>query len=163
MPDAEDRSPADQLVDLFVYAPVGFLYEYRDVLPKLIKRGKSQVQLAKLLGSMAAKQGQRTVNERLDGAVDVATSTVAQGITDVGAKIGLAPDGARSTPHHAEPTSIASEPIPIAGYDDLTAKQIIALLGDLTPAQRQRIRSHESAHRARKTVLAKLDVLAATT
>ncbi len=165
MPAAEDRSPADQLVDLFVYAPVGLLYEYRDVLPKLIKRGKSQVQLAKLLGSMAAKQGQRTVNQRLDGAVDVATSTVAQGITDVGAMVGLAPSTPRGGTQRAEaePSLTKSEPVPIAGYDDLTAKQIIALLGDLTPAQRQRIRSHESAHRARKTVLAKLDALAATT
>lgn len=158
MPEAEDRSPTDHLVDLFVYAPVGLLYEYRDVLPKLIKRGRSQVQLAKLLGTMAAKQGQRTVNDRLDGAVDGAASTVAQGITEVGARIGLAPESPRAA-QTPEPAAPPSEPLPIAGYGDLTAKQIIPLLVDLTPQQRRRIRSHESAHRARKTVLAKLDAL----
>ncbi len=162
MPEAEDRSPVDQLVDLFVYAPVGLFYEYRDVLPKLITRGRSQVQLAKLLGTMAAKQGQRTVSERLDGVADVATSSVAEAITEVGAKIGLAPesDRGRATPSTAEGVE-SSEPLPIAGYGDLTAKQIIPLLGDLTAAQRTRVRRHESAHRARKTVLAKLDSLAA--
>ena len=163
MPEADDRSPVDQLVDLFVYAPVGLLLEYQDVLPKLIKRGKSQVQIAKLMGNMAAKQGKRSVNSKLGDAVGVASSAVAQGITEVGEKVGLAPDGA-SKPKDSpsadivEPERVA--PLPIAGYDDLKAKEIIALVGDLTPTQRERLRVHEAAGRARKTVLAKIDALA---
>ncbi|MEL7206681.1 MAG: hypothetical protein AAGK32_00350, partial [Actinomycetota bacterium] len=50
-------------------------------------------------------------------------------------------------------------PLPIAGYDNLTARQIVALLGELNPDQRARIRDHEVAGRNRKTVLAKLDRL----
>ena len=159
MGEAPDRRPIDQLIDLFVYAPVGLVYEYQDVLPKLIKRGKSQVQIARLLGTMAAKQGQRTVNSR----VDVASSSVAQGITDVGARIGLAPEAPTApttSDDVVESVDGANErPLPIAGYDELTAKQIISLLGDLDPAQRARIRRYEAAHRSRKTVLAKLEAL----
>ena len=33
----EERNPIDQLVDLFVYAPVGLLYEYDEVIPRLVK------------------------------------------------------------------------------------------------------------------------------
>jgi len=51
--ERDDENPLDQLIDLFVYAPVGLLYEYPDVLPKLIKRGKSQVQVAQVLAKLA--------------------------------------------------------------------------------------------------------------
>lgn len=170
MTDKGERRPIDQLVDLFVYAPVGLVYEYQDVLPKLIKRGKSQVQIAKLLGTMAAKQGQKTVEGRLDGVIDVASSTVAQGITDVGARVGLAPDPAanrsaanrsdRSVSDAVVDEVIDRRPLPIAGYDELTAKQIMALVGDLEPRQRDRVQAYEASNRARKTVLAKLRTLA---
>ncbi|MEM7274885.1 MAG: hypothetical protein AAF547_17515 [Actinomycetota bacterium] len=49
--------------------------------------------------------------------------------------------------------------LPIARYDELTAKEIIGLLDELDPAQLSRIRAHEEANRARKTVLGKLDRL----
>lgn len=149
-----ERTPVDQLVDLFVYAPVGLMLEYQDLLPKLIKRGRSQVQLTKLFGTMAAKQGQRTVASRLDDVVGSATDTVAQGITEFGTMVGLAPE------REARPPSSTNQPLPIAGYDDLTAREIIGLLPDLSPTQREQIRIHESAGRGRKTVLAKLDALA---
>lgn len=165
MSDKGERTPIDQLVDLFVYAPVGLAYEYHDVLPKLIKRGKSQVQIAKLLGTMAAKQGQRTAEGRIEEVLDGAASVVAQGITDVGARVGLAPEPASSSSEDTADEDNGKEaddarPLPIAGYDDLTAKQIVALLGDLDLGQRERVQAHESAHRARKTVLAKLASLA---
>ncbi len=157
MTDKGERRPIDQLVDLFVYAPVGLVYEYQDVLPKLIKRGKSQVQIAKLLGTMAAKQGQKTVEGRIDGAFDVASSSVAQGITDVGARVGLAPDTAA---RRVTVSAADDRPLPIAGYDNLTAKQILALVADLDADQRTRVESYEASHKERKTVLAKLRSLA---
>jgi hypothetical protein len=162
MADAPDRRPIDQWMDLFVYAPVGLVYEYQEVLPKLIKRGKSQVQIAKLLGTMAAKQGQRVVNSRLEDVIDGATSGVAQGITDIGSRVGLAPESptTRSDSDRALESAGDDPPLPIVGYNDLTAKQIIGLLGDLDPAQRARIGAYEAAHRGRKTVMAKLDALA---
>jgi len=168
MTDKDERRPIDQLVELFVYAPVGLAYEYHDVLPKLIKRGKSQVQIAKFLGTMAAKQGQKTVEGRLEDVIDAASSTVAQGITDVGARVGLAPDPNRDSSGEAPADRVADDseellddrPLPIAGYDDLTAKQIVALVPDLEPSQRGRVQAYESAHRARKTILAKLASLA---
>lgn len=163
MTNKPERRPIDQMVDLFVYAPLGMVYEYQDVLPKLIKRGKSQVQIARFLGTMAAKQGQKKVEGRLDDVFDAASSSVVQGITDVGTRVGLAPDPAamRSPePPIQEASDVADDrPLPIAGYADLTAKQIVALLPDLTAEQRTRVETYERANRARKTVLAKLSSL----
>ena len=46
---------------------------------------------------------------------------------------------------------------PIEDYDDLTAAQITARLGDLTPAQLRRIRDHERRNANRKSILAAIE------
>lgn len=172
--EQDEVNPLDVLVDLFVYAPVGLLYEYEEVLPKLIKRGKSQVQLARVLGQMAVS-GRRSDVEAGDVAA-AASTLAARAITELGALVGLAPEQrpaepapsstrAPSEPEAAdeiidvEPGGPVEEPMPIANYDDLKAREIIPLLDSLSPAQRAIVRAHEEAGRARKTVLAKLDRL----
>ncbi|MEC7519919.1 MAG: hypothetical protein VYE22_08640 [Myxococcota bacterium] len=47
--------------------------------------------------------------------------------------------------------------MPIAGYDDLTAKQILAELDGLSRTQCETVREHESKHKKRKTVLRALE------
>ncbi|MEL6985753.1 MAG: hypothetical protein AAFO29_25215 [Actinomycetota bacterium] len=191
MADDEERTPIDDLVDLFVYAPVGLLYEYEDVLPKLVKRGKSQVQLARVLGTMAVR-GQGQVPATM--VAEAVTSMLVNRITEIGASLGLAPpvddgdepssstkaakaapadestddesiDDKADAPEPAKTADDASKnearPLPIASYDTLTAREIIGLLDELDEGQLARIRSHEEANRARKTVLGKLDRLGA--
>lgn len=182
----DEPNPIDQLVDLLVYAPVGFLYEYQEVLPKLIKRGRSQVQLARVVGQMA-------VRGRADPAdvVEVAASVAARALTELGAALGLPVEesstgrgptdesrgrtAGRTTDRPSASPSLAEAhgagattggadegspaPMPIANYDALTAREIIALVPNLSAEQRSAVRAHELAGRARKTVLAKLDQL----
>ncbi len=282
-------NPLEQLLELLVYAPIGLLYEYPEVVPKLIKRGKSQVKLARVLGQMAANQARAGAGGsgsssssssssaggtgmRPEDVVGAAWTILARAITEVGANIGLAPpkadragtgspasappaparpapaspdsgsapnapadaaadrlvppatpptpsgadaaaeatadpappasgrpaarpasgararkaapgrpggvraarSGARSPqPAPAEPATAeaaapapapaavpeADGPLPIAGYGQLAAREIVGLLGELSAAQRERVRRHEAATRRRKTVLAKLDQL----
>lgn len=189
----EEQNPVDQLIDLFLYAPVGLLYEYQEVIPKLVKRGKSQVQLARVVGKMATNQGGGA--EAFTMAAEGMANLMARQLTEIGAAIGLAPptggnetpppapklslvedpnrqdsargsDGEEDTPAEVGPTDEAAAPVdeapilPIARYDELTAKEIVSLLEDLEPDQLARIRDHEEATRARKTVLGKLDRLA---
>jgi len=47
--------------------------------------------------------------------------------------------------------------MPIAGYDELTAKEVISEVSRLSPAQAETVRAHEAANKNRKTVLAALD------
>jgi len=196
--DEQGPNPVDQLVELLVYAPIGLLYEYEDVLPKLVRRGRSQVQLARVMAQLAAK-GSGNGHDRQPGIdlFNVASSIAARLVTGLGAEIGLSPtsrgtasanrdaaaDG--SSEPEAEPKvepeaeveaepkvepeaevevdadHVEVDPPLIEDYDDLTAREIIALLDDLDDTQRARIKDRELAGRGRKTVLAKLERLEA--
>ncbi len=57
-------------------------------------------------------------------------------------------------------TGSGSAGLPIANYDALSAVQIVPLLVELPPGERDLIAAHEKAHRGRRTVLGKLDQLA---
>jgi hypothetical protein len=197
-----NENPLETLVDLFVYAPIGLLYEHEDVLPRLVKRGRSQVQLARVVGQMAIRQnvagkgGPTAQIGQLQVPIDALAAVAAQFITDIGSAIGLAPpkstgsagdteadasarpatpsrrvetpkksdgdsaDSSQTTVEVAEhPEPVAPHHIdrlPIARYDELTARDIIALLDDLTVSQLARVENYEKANRARKTVLAKI-------
>ncbi len=193
--DEEERSPLDDLVDLLVYAPVGLIYEYDKVMPRLVKRGKSQVQLMRALGKVAVKRGR---GDSMVGLADSVGTIVARRVTELGEAIGLAPTDdideptdqppspapppptaadriapqlasdadIQAPPEISDPAAVEAETtelaLPIAGYDDLTAREIVKLLDDdLEPSQLARLRAHEEATRARKTVLGKLDRLGA--
>jgi polyhydroxyalkanoate synthesis regulator phasin len=51
----------------------------------------------------------------------------------------------------------SEDEFPIADYDDLTAAQIVARLGDLDVAALRRVRDYERRNANRKTVLAAVD------
>lgn len=188
MAEEEERSPIDDLVDILVYAPVGLLYEYEDVIPRLVRRGRSQVELARVIGKMAMDRGS---TGSLGVVAEAMATMLAERITEIGAAIGLAPPageageeggqppsdrvdepvsdrpdrgpspGAGNGPTSEEGDGAADRGLPIASYDTLNAREIVGLLDELDAGQLARIRSHEEANRARKTVLGKLDRLGA--
>ena len=51
----------------------------------------------------------------------------------------------------------------IPGYDDLSASQVIKLLGDVSAADLPRIGAHETAGRSRRTILNRIEQLTART
>ena len=57
MTSRHDKSLVDHALDAFVYAPLGFLLEARDLLPKMAERGRGQVALTRLAGRVAAERG----------------------------------------------------------------------------------------------------------
>src|SRR5437764_10521613 len=58
-----EDDPTEQLLDVLVYAPLGLLLEARDLLPKLAEKGRrrigGQVTVARMVGELAVRQGQR--------------------------------------------------------------------------------------------------------
>jgi hypothetical protein len=46
---------------------------------------------------------------------------------------------------------------PILGYDELTGRQVVERIGELSPLQLRTIREYERRHGNRKTVLAALE------
>ena len=119
--NGEPKSPIDQLIDLFVYAPVGFLYEKDDLLDKVVTRGKSQVQLARLMAKMAAQQGDGP-EAMVSDAIGFAADAVAKGITDFGVALGLVPPpNRRTTPRSDGPVTDVDEVI----VDEVPADEVI--------------------------------------
>ncbi len=62
---ARPKGPVDQWFELFVYAPLGFALDARQLFPRFVDRGRSQVVLARVIGKYAVKHGSAIAGERL--------------------------------------------------------------------------------------------------
>lgn len=171
------QDPTEQLLDLLVYAPLGLLLEARDLVPKLADKGRQrmggQVTVARMIGEMAVRQGQRRAEQviqrlreqprgagRDDGPGNGAgpvnghrPSSPATGTTAGAAH----PSTARAPSGPLDASSLA-----IPGYDTLSASQVVPRLEGLSPAELEDIRAYEKASRARKTILTRIEQLRGT-
>ena len=174
MTDTDDRTPADQLADLLVYAPIGLFFEAPALLPKLAEQGRVHTRNARLFGQFAVRQGEAEVRRRLAGLEEQTTAVMRA--------LGLLPDddqdrgadgagGARAAAVESaalrSPRSAAAvvEPaesgpdvadLAITDYDSLSASQVVTRLPGLTLDELEAVRAYEVAHRGRKTILNKI-------
>ncbi len=85
----DTKSPFDQALDLFVYAPVGLAVVARDLVPTLVERGRRQVDpqvgVARMVGQLAMSQGRTQADKVVDRAKAQARMTLQQ--------LGILPDG----------------------------------------------------------------------
>ena len=51
------KSPIEQALDLFFYAPLGLLLNAEEVIPELVEKGRQQAAMARMFGQFAVKQG----------------------------------------------------------------------------------------------------------
>src|SRR4051812_22960423 len=100
----EPKSPLEQALDLFVYAPVGMALTAAEELPKLIEKGRTrvtgQVTMARMMGQFAVQQGQRQAEKLVRDA--------SERLTDLGVVPGASP---KATP---TPTPATKRPAPAA-------------------------------------------------
>lgn len=146
-----------QLVDLFVYAPIGIALEAVDNMPKFVERGKSQLTIGRFLARTAAKKGGST----LEGMAERFVNDASQVIVDLFG-IDLTPDGAEDDAPVVKPAKAVEAgdvELPIADYDSQAAAQIVKLLAQLTPDEWDQIEAHETAGRGRVTILRKITQL----
>ena len=158
--------PGEQLLDLLVYAPLGLLLEARDLVPKLAEKGRQrmggQVTVARMIGEMAVRQGQRRAE------------TVIKRMRDQQPGARPEPQADRPTNGHrpADTGTEATAPsgggpatapdaagLAIPGYDTLSASQVVPRLEGLSRAELEAVRAYEVATRGRKTVLTRIDQL----
>lgn len=74
--DPESAGPVDHMLDLFVYAPLGFALDARSLLPRLIDRGRGQVVLARTVGQFALRRGNSAAEAALTDVTSRATETL---------------------------------------------------------------------------------------
>ena len=151
-----EQDPTEQLLEFFLYAPVGLALEAVDNLPKYVERGKSQVTIGRFLAKTAAKRGSaafETVGERV-------MNDIGQVFVDF-FDIDLTADEAEAD---VEVVAAVSPPpptaqLPIDEYDSQAAAQIIKLLAQLTPDELDQIEAYELENRNRVTVCRKIEQL----
>lgn len=174
---SDNKNPVDQALDLFVYAPLGFALEARELLPQFIERGRDQlsgqVTMARMMGRFAVQQGQVEAGKRLGPIQKQAATALAD--------LGLAdkPDAGRTRPAPSRPlrTAAAKEAtttngqsadllddkdLAVPDYDGLAASQVIPRLVGLSAAELEDVRAYEAAKRGRKTILNKIAQLQAS-
>ena len=173
----------DQLLDLFVFAPLGFAMEARKMLPDMIEKGRQQVTgqvgMARVIGKFAVQQGQVEANK----AFATAQKQAAGVLENLGAGgNSRRPDPRRTEPPENRPPATASaaaatpstpaspQPVPISSsvevatlaipdYDSLSASQVVPRLAGLSTEELEAVRDYEAGHRGRKTILNKVTQL----
>jgi hypothetical protein len=134
-----------------------------EVLGEAVDQGRVTVRDAQRITSGLVKRGQRQTSDvlqDLENLLDRGRS----GIEDRASGARTRAKGARSRAVRGASPALAQVDrvrrtagvgpnFPITGYDDLTADQIVARLGTLTPAEQRKVRDHERRNASRKTVL----------
>ena len=142
---SDDEQFSEQLLDLFVYAPIGLALEAKELIPKLADRGRGQVALARLAGRVAGQQREQHGRTVLD-----------QILQAVGAALG---DSRTGSDTGRESVDGRTDPLPIPDYDTFTAAQLLPKLEDLSDDDLGTVLAHEEAHRARVTVINRIHQL----
>lgn len=95
----------EQAIDAFVYAPIGLLFDGPALFPKLVEKGRNQVQMARMMGQMAVQMGQSEAEKRVKEAQGQVRDTL------VGLGVVPAPRRATASPTTATPPAApTSEP-----------------------------------------------------
>ncbi len=176
-----DDDPCRQLLELFVYAPIGLMVEAKRMYPGVIDAGRqrvdNQIRLARLVGEFAVRQGRQLVerrlqefarpsidddaNRRLDPPSAASVDRTGAGFdsADRGLTMSVpAPDTGPGSSPVIPPPEMSVPPVDagslaITGYDTLAASQIVDCLDGLPDEDLERIGRYEAAHRGRRTVL----------
>lgn len=167
-PVTDRKRPIEQAIELAVFAPLGFALEARKLLPTFVDRGRAQVQMTKMIGQFAVKQGQSEAEKRLAKAQQQADAV----LTDLGlraAEAAPASSGAAApapavvgeTAAPVAQSGAGAEALAITDYDSLAASQVIPRLEGLTADELAAVARYETAHRARKTILGKISQIQA--
>ncbi len=167
----ERQDPTEQILDLLVYAPLGLLFEARDLVPKLADKGRQrmggQVTVARMIGELAVRQGQRRAEKFVQRLREQPRPSQTAGPPSASGPVnGHRPEpSATATPSSAaSPTTGAATPpdasaLAIPGYDTLSASQVVPRLEGLSHPELEAIRRYEERTRGRKTILTRIDQL----
>jgi hypothetical protein len=167
-----ESTPLQRALELLVFAPVGVALTVVEDLPGLIGKGRQRfetdVQNARIIGQFVVTQGQRQLVERVgkllhrqesDGTGDVGDSESGTAIvrpyaagTPDGAAAAHTPASASLKPE-ADPADGAIVEGALAGYDTLSASQVVRRLESLGPDELRALHRHEASHRNRRTIL----------
>ena len=178
--DEVERSPLEEALDLFLYAPIGMALTAAEELPEMIRKGREAVEgqmgTAKVIGQVAVNQSKVEINRIVAQWNDLGTM-LRSGVLG---KPKPAPRRPASATSAAGPpvmpaagTSAVAPPVPptakrmppppdnlgIAGYSSLSASQVVSRLAGLSAQQLEAVKEYEGSTRRRRTVLNRVEQL----
>ena len=150
---SERKKPVDQLLDVFVYAPLGLVMNLEEVLPQLIEKGHQQVNMARMFGQFAVADGQK------EAASGSRASPIAAAVSsDRDGRDGA--DRGRRAPRSETPAAGRrrsraghragragagrSSELGIPDYDSLSASQVVPRLDGLSSDELDAVRRYEA-------------------
>jgi hypothetical protein len=183
----DGHKAAERAVDLFVYAPVGVALYLRDTVPMFINlfvsRGRAEVgqrrqqaegqmSQAKALGEYALEFGGPKLREQVEKGIAAArkgAEAVLGGIGESVVSVPQPPPDARQPKSAPRPATEGRDEddearpsaatLKIPDYDELSASQVVQRLDGLQRPDLEAVRAYEEAHRARRTILFKIEQL----
>jgi hypothetical protein len=152
-----DPSPVRRALDLFVFAPVGVALTVAEDLPALIVKGRQRfetdVRNARLVGKFVVTHGQRDVVGRVSRLLyGDAPATPEPAAPTPAVRTPAAPVSGSAKPT-ADPADAITVDAALAGYDTLSASQVVRRLESLGPDELRAVCRHEASHRNRRTIL----------
>lgn len=158
----ENKTPVDQALDLFVYAPLGFALSVRDEVPRLAERGKQQLDaqltMARLIGKFAVGEAGRRLNDLTSSRSGPQNRPHSDGSAAQKQPVVVA-TAPRTTVSNGNGPRPSAEALAIHGYDALAASQVVPRLAGLSAEELEAVRAYEAATRRRKTILNRIDQL----
>jgi hypothetical protein len=149
--------PIEQLLDLFLYAPIGLMAKGTDAFPELVERGRTQATNARVIGQFAlgasntkARKSIADAEQHLQAFFKIILESARPS-----AKKSTSVHDARVADATPESSATDFESIEdlVPNYDGLTAAQVLPLLVGKSSEDLDRIEGYEQARRSRKTVL----------
>ena len=161
----ERKSPIEQALDIFFYAPLGLLMNAQEVVPQLIEKGHQQVAVARMFGKFAVEQEGpkqianlqkqvQKVAEQVTGQVTGRGRPAASPSTNGASAVPATQTSAPVVPPKAHGPAASSLAIP--DYDSLSASQVVPRLEGLSVDELASVEAYEAEHRGRKTILNKI-------
>jgi hypothetical protein len=176
IPDTEP-TPIRRVLDMFVFAPVGVALTMAEDLPGLASKGRDRVETeirnARVVGEFVVTAGQQELGRRLGDLFHGGSTPEADPVDNPTDNPGATPTDPGAAPTAAatpapspapEPVPAATKPAPdpadgplveaaLAGYDTLSASQVVRRLESLGPDELRAVHRHEASHRNRRTIL----------
>lgn len=182
--DPESTTPADRLLELFVFAPAGLALTIAEELPSLVEKGRNRIEgraaTARVIGQFAVQMGCREVMKRARQLVSPDPPARQDPVTWVAephsgyedsapftrdpvagyAELSEQPDVDDLGTDHQEVNGYAAlGDLAIPAYDTLSASQVVKRLAGLSREELLEVGDHERQNRHRATILTKVEQL----
>ena len=154
----DEPEPGRGPLDVLLFAPVGVVMTVAEDLPGLIAKGRKRVDQeisnARTIGAFVVRFGQKDLTRRVGQLFgqDGPDRPTPVGATDDD-RVGAAGAPTATPKPVPDPADSAVVEQVFAGYDTLSASQVVRRLESLEPDHLRAVHRYEASHRNRRTIL----------